>query len=227
MNILISFFVTLVGMGVALLGLDKAVVEKMPLFRNSDPSELFASKEITKAEKILLLCIVAMMCFFATMKIFDRVGNVLGIIKMLICLLCLLGASCFDYRERRIPNVFPATIAIAAILLLGLGVLLKQEGAVAYITTGVVASVACGLILVVTAVITKQGIGAGDIKLICAIALIAGVYTVMGTLFFGVVLCSIYAIIVLLLRKKSASSAVPFGPFLLLGYVLTLFLINF
>lgn len=227
MNIIISFFVTVIGMGICVLGLDKTIVERIPLFRNSDPDEIFTSKEIGKFERVILLCIGAVVCFASAMKIFDRVGNALGIAKMLICLLCMIGAAAFDYRERRIPNIFPATMAISAIVLLVAGVVLGQEGAVAYITTGVVAAVICGLILVASAAVTKQGIGAGDIKLICAMALIAGVYAVMGTLFFGVVLCSVYAIFVLLIKKKTASSAVPFAPFLLFGYVLTLFMINF
>lgn len=227
MDIIISFFITLMGIGVAMLGLDKAFADKVPLFCNSDPEETFVSKEITKIEKVIVLCVVSLLCFAAAMKIFERVSGTIGILKMLVCLLCLLGAACFDYREHRIPNVFPATLTIAAVVLLGAGVLSGQEGAVAYITTGVVAAVICGLILAVAAVITKQGIGAGDIKLICAVALIAGVYTVVGILFFGSILCSIFAGVVLLFKKKSIGSAVPFGPFLLFGYMLTLFLINF
>lgn len=227
MDLIFSFIATALGLGLALVGLNKDVADRISVLRNSDPSESFTSKEISKVEKIILLVVVALLCFASTMKIMDKVHDIIGIIKMLVCLLGLLGAACFDYREHRIPNIFPLSIAIAAVLLLGLGVLAEQVGAIAYITTGVVSSVVCGLILVVASVITKQGIGAGDIKLICAIALIAGVYTVMGTLFFGVLACSIYGIIALILKKKSVSSAVPFGPFLLLGYVLTLFLINF
>lgn len=227
MDIMISILVTFLGVGIVLPGLDKTRAEKIPLFRYSDPNESFVSKEITKSERIIILCIAAALSFSASMRIFERVSNVLGIIKMLSCFLCLLGAASFDYREHRIPNAFPAVLSIAAMVLLGMGVLVGQEGAVAYITTGVIASVACGLILVAAAAITRQGIGAGDIKLICAIALIAGVYAVMGTLFFGVIMCSVYAFIVLILKKKTASNTVPFGPFLLFGYVLTLFMIKF
>lgn len=227
MDILFSIFMTVIGTGLALIGLDKARADRIPLFRNSDPEETFLSKEITRIELVVLLGVAAVMSFVASMKVFERVGDPLGIAKMLFCFLCLLGAAAFDYREHRIPNIFPAAIAVAAVVLLGAGVLLGQKGASAYITTGVVAAIVCGLILVLSAAVTKQGIGAGDIKLICAIALIAGVYTVMGMLFFGVLLCSVYAVIVLLLKKKSAGSAVPFGPFLLFGYVITLFVINF
>lgn len=227
MDLLISFFVALIGLGIALLGLNKETAERIPFLRNSDPSETFVSKEISKIERIILLCVVVLMSFAATMKIMNKVHDIIGISKMIVCLLGLLGAACFDYREHRIPNFFPLIIVIAAVLLLGLGVLIKQTGAIAYITTGFISSAVCGLVLVVASAITKQGIGAGDIKLICAIALIAGVYTVMGTLLFGVVMCSIYGIVALILKKKTTSSAVPFGPFLLLGYVLTLFLINF
>lgn len=227
MDLIFSFVATVLGLGLALIGLNKETTDKISVFRNSDPNESFTSKEISKVEKVVLLVVVAVLCFASTMKIMDKVHDIIGIVKMIVCLLGLLGAACFDYREHRIPNIFPLVIALSAVLLLGLGVLAEQAGAIAYVTTGILSSVVCGLILVVASVITKQGIGAGDIKLICAIALIAGVYTVMGTLFFGVVSCSVYGIIALILKKKSVSSAVPFGPFLLFGYVLTLFLINF
>lgn len=227
MDLIFSLIVTTLGLGIALIGINKDTADRILIFRNSDPDESFTSKEVTKVEKVVLLVIVALLCFASTMKIMDKVQDIIGIFKMIVCLLGLVGAACFDYREHRIPNIFPLVIAIAAVLLLGLGVLAEQVGAVAYITTGVVSSAVCGLILVVASAITKQGIGAGDIKLICAIALIAGVYTVMGTLLFGVIACSMYGIIALILKKKSVSSAVPFGPFLLFGYVLTLFLINF
>lgn len=227
MDILVSLFVTLIGLGLAIIGLSKTNAEKIPLFRNSDPDEIYVSKEISQNEKICILVFLAVLCFGTTLKVISKVHDVIGITKMLVCLLCLLGAACFDYREHRIPNAFPLTIVIAAVALLGIGVVTNQVGAVAYITTGVVSSVVCGIILVVAAAITKQGIGAGDIKLICAIALIAGVYALMGTLFFGVTTCSIYGIVALILKKKSVSSTVPFGPFLLLGYVLTIFLAIF
>lgn len=227
MDLIISFIATALGLGLALVGLNKNAADRVSVFRNSDPNETFTSKNISKVEKIILLVVVALLCFASTMKIMDKVHDVIGISKMVVCLLGLLGAACFDYREHRIPNIFPLFIVMAAVLLLGLGVLTKQVGAVAYITTGILSSIVCGLILVVASVVTKQGIGAGDIKLICTIALIAGVYAVMGTLFFGVLSCSVYGIIALILKKKSVSSAVPFGPFLLLGYVLTLFIINF
>lgn len=227
MDLIFSFVATVLGLGLALIGLNKETADRISVFRNSDPNELFTSKEISKVEKVVLLVVVAVLCFASTMKIMDKVHDIIGIVKMIVCLLGLLGAACFDYREHRIPNIFPLVIALSAVLLLGLGVLAEQAGAIAYVTTGILSSVVCGLILVVASVVTKQGVGAGDIKLICAIALIAGVYTVMGTLFFGVVSCSVYGIIALILKKKSVSSAVPFGPFLLFGYVLTLFLINF
>lgn len=227
MDILISFLTTLIGIGIAAVGLDNQSARKIPVFRNAHPEESFTPKEIGKPERVLLLCIITLLCFVSTMRIYDKVENPLGIAKMLICLICLIGAASFDYREHRIPNIFPATIVISATILLGTGMLLRQAGAVAYITTGAVTSLACGLVLIAAAAITKQGIGAGDIKLICAMALMTGTYAVMGTLFFGVILCSIYAIIAMVLKKKSVNSTVPFGPFLFLGYVTTLFAVNF
>ena len=146
---------------------------------------------------------------------------------MIMALLCMMGAACFDYREYRIPNIFPLVMAGGAAVLLLTALFSGMSGAMAYITTGVVAAIGCAIVLVVASALTKQGIGAGDIKLISALALLTGVYCIIGTLFFGVVACSLYAIVALVMKKKKTSSSVPFGPFLLFGYITTLFAISF
>lgn len=226
-KIWISVLVAALGAGLTGIGLNKGLADKVGFLRAKDAGEDYPTKEMTRVEVAILISFAAVACFAGAMGIFAYVSDVLGILKMNMAMLCLLGAACFDYREHRIPNFFPALLAVSAVLLLGLGVALQQPGAVAYVTAGAISAIACGLFLVVASVITKQGIGAGDIKLICALALMTGVYGIVGTLFFGVVLCSLTAIVGLLLKKIKKDGALPFGPFLFLGYMITLFAIRY
>ena len=145
----------------------------------------------------------------------------------MIALLCMTGAGCFDYRERRIPNIFPLIMTLSGFALLLLGVLIKQNGAVSYITSSAIAATGCALLLFLASVMTKQGIGAGDIKLICAFALLTGVYAVISMLFFAIVLCSIAAVIALVFRWKTLKGSFPFGPFLYFGVIVTIISLNF
>ena len=111
--------------------------------------------------------------------------------------------------------------------MLAIGVVTKQNGAIAYITSSVVASVGCVVILSIAAFLTRQGIGAGDIKLIGALSLMCGVNAIIGTLMCGMICCCAVAIVALILKKKTTKEGIPFGPFLYIGFVLTLFVMNF
>lgn len=227
MKYLVAVLVTVMTAVLSYVSLNKKVTDKIKVFAVADKEENYVSKDLSLSMILVGVGVLAAIVFLSTLKIIAKVYNPIGIIKMILALVCMVGAACFDYREHRIPNAFPLTMLVGAVVLLLFGILLKQAGALDYVTTSVVAAVGCAAILTLASVLTKQGIGAGDIKLISTLALLTGVYSVMGTLFFGIVACSVYAVTVLLMKKKKASSGVPFGPFLLLGYIITLFTITF
>ena len=227
MKFIIAIVISLLAAAISYISLDKSSAERIKWFAVADEEAEYTSKNIPQTRIIMVAAILAIMAFLTTLQIMAKVNTPNGIMKMTLALLCMIGAGVFDYREYRIPNVFPLVMAVGAVILLVAGLLSGMDGAVAYITTSVVAAIACALILIAASALTKQGIGAGDIKLISALALLTGVYSVIGTLFFGVVACTIYAVVALIMKKKTTSSSVPFGPFLLLGYIITLFTISF
>ena len=111
--------------------------------------------------------------------------------------------SCNDYREHRIPNIFPFIIAVSGIVCLIVGYFVSQKGAQAYIVSSLfaVASVALGMIVIYF--LSKHGIGMGDIKLLCALSILGGVYLISGVIFFAMLSCSITAISLLITKKKN------------------------
>lgn len=207
--------------------LDKPLADKLKFFNIASAKKEYESKVLSVNQCRLLAGIIAVLSFIAVVRIVQYVPDTIGVCKMVISLLCLTGAGCFDFRERRIPNLFPLILALGGVALLALGVALQQDGAVAYITSSAISTVGCALLLTLASVMTKQGIGAGDIKLICAFALMTGVHAVIGTLFFAVVLCSIASIIALVFKLKTLQGSFPFGPFLFFGFIITILTLNF
>ena len=70
----------------------------------------------------------------------------------------------------------------------------------------------------------KESLGDGDIKLMGVIGLALGLINGFVTLFFGSIIGLIYSCITL---KSNKEGIIPFGPFLLIGSIFTLYLSNY
>jgi len=72
----------------------------------------------------------------------------------------------------------------------------------------------------------REGMGGGDVKLLAMIGAFLGWKAVILTILLGSLIGSITGIAIILLRGKDFKYAIPFGPFLSLGAVISLFYQN-
>jgi len=77
-------------------------------------------------------------------------------------------------------------------------------------------------LLLAIAVISRGGMGVGDIKLSALMGLAVGFPYIVVGLFVGVVTGGIVAVALLLMSKKGRKHAIPFGPFLSIGFMAAL-----
>ena len=70
---------------------------------------------------------------------------------------------------------------------------------------------------------SNGGIGGGDIKYIAAAGALVGWEKVLLIIFIGAFLGSIVSIFQIVIQKKSKKSLIPFGPFLSVATLITLF----
>lgn len=80
-----------------------------------------------------------------------------------------------------------------------------------------------GGILYLVAVLSRGGMGGGDIKLTAMVGALLGWRAALLTIFLGTLSGSVIALVLLASGKKSRKDPMPFGPFLALGAVLALF----
>lgn len=83
------------------------------------------------------------------------------------------------------------------------------------VVTVVLTAVMLGLIIL----IQKDAIGTGDVKLLLVCSIYTGYYC-MGIVFRGCVVAFAISIVMLLMKKVSRKSELPFAPFLFLGALL-------
>ncbi|MFQ5881427.1 MAG: prepilin peptidase [Candidatus Methylomirabilales bacterium] len=80
-----------------------------------------------------------------------------------------------------------------------------------------------GGILYLVAILSRGGMGGGDIKLTAMIGALLGWRLVLLTIFLGTLTGSLIALLLLASGRKGRKDPMPFGPFLALGAVLALF----
>ncbi|MFD1359634.1 prepilin peptidase [Fictibacillus halophilus] len=77
--------------------------------------------------------------------------------------------------------------------------------------------------LLLLAILSKGGIGGGDIKLMGVLGLVLGFQGAFLTLMIASVVGLIVGVIGLLMKKFTRKTAIPFGPYLALGALVTLY----
>ena len=147
----------------------------------------------------------------------------------------LLILSFIDLDLRRLPNTLVAilfAVGVAGVLvsqltafsalplLPGLPGVLGQPLVSAFIGALAAAGVMLAIALIYQRVRHVQGLGMGDIKLLAVMGVYLGPYALLA-LFFATILGAVWGLIALRGDQGSRGSALPFGPFLALGSVLT------
>jgi leader peptidase (prepilin peptidase)/N-methyltransferase len=72
-------------------------------------------------------------------------------------------------------------------------------------------------ILMIPALVSRRGMGWGDVKMAGLIGLMTGYPRVFVGLLGGIILGGVSAVILIILKKKTRKDTIPFGPFLALG----------
>jgi prepilin signal peptidase PulO-like enzyme (type II secretory pathway) len=77
-------------------------------------------------------------------------------------------------------------------------------------------------VFLVIAVLSRGGMGGGDIKLMAMIGAFLGWQAVLVTIFLGAVSMAVVGLVLRLLRRLGPQELVPFGPFLALRALLAM-----
>lgn len=168
-------------------------------------------------EKIPIECLIAELAGAAGFAVLGlRFGLSLELGQWLIFAVLLLALSLTDWAARIIPDkllVLLAANRAVWFFILGQGVREALEAARAL----VVPAALLALVLVMEKLLGREAMGGGDIKLLFVLALYLGWAGLFLTLLAGCLLGLLWAA----LTGGKRGTAMPFGPFLALGAMLT------
>ncbi len=145
-------------------------------------------------------------------------AGVLAFVAYLYLAAISVALALIDLDTHRLPNAIVMPAYLIGALLLGSSSVLAAD--LASLLGAAVGCVALGLAYLLMAVISPGGMGFGDVKLAGVLGLFLG-WLGWGPLVVGAIMAfllgGIFGIILILVRRAGRRTAIPFGPWMLLG----------
>lgn len=119
-----------------------------------------------------------------------------------------------DLEHQIIPNAitYPGTVA---------GIVLSAASGT--LGSSVIAAVAAGAVFLLLGLVSRGGLGGGDIKLAAMIGAFLGTPAVVVALFLAVALGAAGGLVLMALRLRSRKDMIPFGPAMAAGAMIAVF----
>jgi len=142
------------------------------------------------------------------------------------CYLTAVGVALavIDIQHQRLPDALTLTSYPVALVLLGLAALAGPDGG-GHFVLALIGMAATGLSFLVQALIYPAGLGLGDVKLSGLIGLYLGwlgAEVLLAGVLAGYLLAAVTGIGLLVTRRATCKSRIPFGPFMLAGAFLVI-----
>jgi len=142
-------------------------------------------------------------------------GVSLALLPALVLISALISLAAIDLEHRLLPNVIVGPAALAG---LTLSILSDPAGWWTY----PLSAIAVGGTLFVLALVYPRGMGMGDVKMGGMLGAFLGPYAALAV-FFGAVLGAVTGGLLMAAGKMQRRSALPFGLFMAVGGVISLF----
>lgn len=161
---------------------------------------------------------------FAWAALGARFGWAWALPAYLAAFLAFIGIVVVDLRHFLIPNriVYPALLTCGLVFVVAAAI----EGRPQPLLDALVGMTAAWLFFGLVWLVSPRGIGFGDVRLSALIGLVTGwigVGNVVVALFVGILTGAVTGVAFVLLRFLTRRDPIPYGPFLVLGAVVSIF----
>lgn len=153
---------------------------------------------------------------------FEELGPAVVFGAYLVALVLLLAT---DLDQRLLPDVItlPAIPAAFAFVLFGFNPLVGAGD----LPVAIAVAIAVPVALAVVALPFGEGaIGMGDLKLLVSVGLLAGPFRMFSGVVYGALLAGVVIVVLLVARRITLKTYIPFGPFLIFGAMLAILVIR-
>lgn len=131
-------------------------------------------------------------------------------------------AAVGDAREKRIPNQLVGAMLGAWILVMVPQLFFHISQSIPILLSSLFGAGMAGLVFFTVYLVSRHGLGGGDVKFMTAAGLYLGINGVMPTMLTGSILAAVTGVTCIALKKMDRKGTLPLVPFLYVGVVLTM-----
>lgn len=149
----------------------------------------------------------------------DAVAGSLELVAFLVLTAVSIALALIDLDTRRLPNVIVLPSLLAGIVLLGAAALVRGD-LWALVGAGIGGAALFALYFILAFASGGRGMGMGDVKLAAVLGLYLG-FLGWGQLWVGAFAAflfgGVFGLVLMLARRAGRKTAIPFGPWMILG----------
>lgn len=181
-------------------------------------------KNVEIKKEALIMLAYCLLASISAYYVCYRITSINNVVKILIGFVGLSAASIIDYRIKLIPNYLVAIMLVSRIVIMPFEFIFLRGEFEALFLDSFISAILVFAVLFILSIVSKGGIGMGDVKILTSIGFLCGVYMVVNTVLVALLLCVLVASSLLIMKKKKVTDKIPFGPFLFAGYIVTIML---
>lgn len=153
--------------------------------------------------------------------IYIKFGFALEFFFYAIIFSLLIVITIIDLQHMIIPDILVVLILGITIIYKILSyILYSKSPELLYSIGGLVLS---GTLFILIIIVSKGGMGGGDVTLIGVLGFILGIKKIFLTIFLSFLLGAIISVFLLIMKIKGRKDPIPFGPFIILGFFIVVF----
>lgn len=178
----------------------------------------------SEAKKNIVMVFTVGITVLLNYFLFQKQWELTDIINSLAIYTLLAGIAGIDWKEKKIPNkLLMAGMLIRTGIIFGECIINSSE--IKRIVIHSITGFLFGLVfLFVLCMISRQGIGYGDVKLFAWLGYSVGILDTYNILFYSALFTACAGLFLVLVKKQSKKTEIPFGPFVFMGTYLVLFM---
>jgi prepilin signal peptidase PulO-like enzyme (type II secretory pathway) len=164
--------------------------------------------------------------FILAMLIILRAKQLEGVVLLWYLLLAAFGyiAAVLDMKTKKIPNKLILAMLVAWVVTLMPLFLLATSQAVTLLIDSSLGFILGGTLFMLVYLVSRKGIGGGDVKLMAVTGLYLGLYGIVPAIFCGSMLAAITGLVLIVLKKIKRKDTIPLAPFLYAGILIAMLL---